>query len=260
MSKRPDSEKIDKNTMSYSKTMSIFQYLRDTAIECLCTSLNSCKPLRVLKLALGDNFKTNILFSGYQIDKECVKAVCTKLSSRLYIVEATHRELTLISNNGILALSQIAANLSHINAIQEGVLQIYHQKIFSPPSLLDQVIIEQFGRMLISSTYSVYQDIMNTLISITTKAILSVYETDAGGVADTLANKNKFKYKFVEDKIVAVLEMVALNLNGETEMNDFLLRLLEVFCQISVKIKETNDKLLKNSVKVSWLCLGKGQP
>ena len=47
-----------------------------------------------------------------------------------------------------------------------------------------------------------------------------------------------------------MLELVANNINTEAEMNDFLIRLLELFCQIGVKIKEFNDKLGKNSQKV----------
>jgi phosphatidylinositol 4-kinase len=48
-----------------------------------------------------------------------------------------------------------------------------------------------------------------------------------------------------------VLENVANNINGETEMNDLLVRLLELFCQIGVKIKELNEKVTKNIQKAS---------
>lgn len=58
----------------------------------------------------------------------------------------------MISHNGILTLSKIAINLNHIANTQEGVLQIYHQKLCSPPSSLDQLIIEQFGNIIISTS------------------------------------------------------------------------------------------------------------
>jgi hypothetical protein len=51
--------------VSYSKSTRIFEFLRDLTIECLCLSLNSC----------------------YTIDKECIKAVCTRLASRLYTAD-----------------------------------------------------------------------------------------------------------------------------------------------------------------------------
>ena len=65
------------------------------------------------------------------------------------------RQSTLISHNGILTLCKIAIDLNSITGTQEGVLQIYHQKLCSPPSLLDKLIIEQFGKILISSSVSI---------------------------------------------------------------------------------------------------------
>jgi hypothetical protein len=238
-------EKSYKTTSN--KKLAIFEYLRDTAIGCLCDSLNTC----------------------YQLDNECVKAVCTKLSSRLYIVETTDKQSILISNNAILTLCKIATNLNHIKGIQEGVLQIYHQKLFSPPSLIDKLIIEQFGCMLVSSTsYSVYQDILNTLITITAETILSIYDVNISGSSNdyeqnqSVTNKNtskinnssansRLKYRYVLDEIVHVLQNISANIKGDIEMNEFLLKLLEIFCQTGVKIKEMNDRLIKNSQKVN---------
>lgn len=51
--------------VSFSKSTRIFEFLRDSTIECLCLSLNSC----------------------YNVDKECIRAVCTKLASRLYTAD-----------------------------------------------------------------------------------------------------------------------------------------------------------------------------
>ena len=44
---------------------------------------------------------------------------------------------------------------------------------------------------------------------------------------------------------------MANNINGENEMSDLLVKLLELFCQIGVKIKELNEKLSKNTQKVT---------
>lgn len=62
------------------------------------------------------------------------------------------RQSTLVSHNGILALSRIAINLKHINGTQEGVVQIFNQKIFSPPSTLDKLILEQLGNILVEAS------------------------------------------------------------------------------------------------------------
>ena len=55
--------------VSFSKSTRIFEFLRDSTIECLCLSLNSC----------------------YNVDKECIRAVCTKLASRLYTADIMDR-------------------------------------------------------------------------------------------------------------------------------------------------------------------------
>jgi hypothetical protein len=46
------------------------------------------------------------------------------------------------------------------------------------------------------------------------------------------------------------LENVANNINGTTEMNDLLIKILELFCQIGVKLKELMEKIPKNTNKV----------
>ncbi len=63
------SNSITTKNVSYSKSTRIFEFLRDLTIECLCLSLNSY----------------------YQVDKECIKAVCTRLASRLYTVDILDR-------------------------------------------------------------------------------------------------------------------------------------------------------------------------
>ena len=54
--------------------------------------------------------------------------------------------------------------------------------------------------------------------------------------------------------MIQVLETVATNIEGEMEKNDLLVRLLELFCQIGIKIKEINEKITtKNTQKVTTL-------
>ena len=50
--------------------------------------------------------------------------------------------------------------------------------------------------------------------------------------------------------MIKVLETVANNINGASEMNDLLVKILELFCQIGVKIKELMEKIPKNTNKV----------
>ena len=48
------------------------------------------------------------------------------------------------------------------------------------------------------------------------------------------------------------METVALSVTGENEMNDLLIKLLELFCQIGVKIRDINEKSFKNILKVCF--------
>lgn len=58
--------------------------------------------------------------------------------------------------------------------------------------------------------------------------------------------------RHIASTVIKVLETVANNISGENEMNDLLVRLLELFCQIGVKIKELNEKITKNTQKVCF--------
>jgi phosphatidylinositol 4-kinase len=67
----------------------------------------------------------------------------------------------------------------------------------------------------------------------------------------TLLKKINFILRHIAGTVIKVLETVAQNLYNEAEMIDLLQRLLQLFCQIGVKIKELNEKLTKNTQKAS---------
>lgn len=60
-----------------------------------------------------------------------------------------------------------------------------------------------------------------------------------------------FSKRHITGTVIKVLEGVAGKINGESEMTDFLVKLLELFCQIGVKTKELNEKITKNTQKAS---------
>jgi hypothetical protein len=59
----------------------------------------------------------------------------------------------------------------------------------------------------------------------------------------------------VASTVIKVLEKVANNISSETEMNDLLIKLLELFCKIGVRMKENMEKLTKNTQKVKFLIM-----
>ena len=55
--------------------------------------------------------------------------------------------------------------------------------------------------------------------------------------------------------MIKVLDYVARNMKSDSEINDFLIKLLGLFSQLGIKVKEMNDKLSnsdKTVVKVSY--------
>ena len=61
--------------------------------------------------------------------------------------------------------------------------------------------------------------------------------------------------RHVASTVIKVLETVANNISSETEMNDLLIKLLELFCKIGVRMKENMEKITKNTQKVQILFL-----
>lgn len=103
--------------------------------------------------------------------------------------------------------------------------------------------------MMTSPTTTVFQDILNILIEITLKTSLSVYNSQDDMNTSGYIQPNR--YKHIASTVIKVLETVATNLSNENEMIDLLVRMLELFCQIGIKLKELNEKLTKNTQKAS---------
>jgi phosphatidylinositol 4-kinase len=61
----------------------------------------------------------------------------------------------------------------------------------------------------------------------------------------------KLLKRHIANSVIKVLETVAKNIVKEAEINDLLMRLLELFCQIGVKLKDLNEKITKNTQKAS---------
>jgi hypothetical protein len=61
-------------------------------------------------------------------------------------------------------------------------------------------------------------------------------------------------HRHIASTVIQVLETVGTHIDGDVEKNDLLVRLLELFCQIGIKIKEINEKITtKHTQKVSPL-------
>ena len=69
---------------------------------------------------------------------------------------------------------------------------------------------------------------------------------------------NLIVFRHLSGAVIKVLDYVARNMKSDSEINDFLTKLLGLFSQLGIKVKEMNDKVTNSDkiiVKVSFSML-----
>lgn len=187
-----------------------FEKLRDAAIE------NLCKALR----------------SAHSIDPYCVPALVASLSNRLFTAEKSDCESVLISMNTIVMLGHIAVSLKDTPKTTDTILQFFQQRFCRVPSAVDVLIVDQLGCMIISKCeLNVYEEIMRMFVMITVEASNAAYSNDRTN-----------QYRHVSGAVINALANIAANLQGDSEMNELLVRLLELFVQLGLEGKRASEK------------------
>ncbi|ESO09799.1 hypothetical protein HELRODRAFT_194993 [Helobdella robusta] len=179
------------NKKKKSKIGIIMENLRDEAIENICRALKAGLPL----------------------DPDCVQAFLASLSNRLYTVDVKEsKQSSLILQNTILTLGNVAVALKETPKTVESVLQIFQQRFCSPPSI--------------------HLEIMNmfSLISIESSLALQKPGNEA----------NNFRH--VSSAVINAFANIAVNVKGESRVNDLLNRLLELFVQLGLEGKRVSEK------------------
>ncbi|XP_023247195.1 phosphatidylinositol 4-kinase alpha isoform X2 [Copidosoma floridanum] len=192
-----------------------FETLRDAAIRNLCIALEA----------------------AYSVDSDCVPALVASVSNRLFTAEKNDSEneekLTsdLISTNIVIMMGHVAVALKNKPKSTRPILQFFQQRFCHSPGRpdLDTLIVDQLGCMVIAKCEAkVHEEIMKMF-------------------ALTLAsNDDRKQYRHVCGAVTNALANIAANLEGETELNNLLLRLLELFVQIGLEDKRTSDKTNNN--------------
>lgn len=172
-----------------------------------------------------------------QMDQHCIQAFIASVSNRLYQAEKSEFESSLISINTILTLGSLATTLSDVPKTMESILQFFHQRFCRPPSSIDSLIVEQLGRMLLVPTkdHAIFEEIMKMFSTIT------IQSSSAYGMG-TKADEPHQGYRHVSLAVINALSVVATNLNNETEQQEFLVKLLELFVQLGLEGKKASEK------------------
>ncbi|KAK2556707.1 Phosphatidylinositol 4-kinase alpha [Acropora cervicornis] len=176
------------------------------------------------------------LKSGQTIDENCIQAFLASVANRLYISESSDSNSTLISTSAIIILGHVAFTLHDVPKTTESVLTILQQRFCHPPSSLDPLIVEQLGNLILTGSEQCYQQIMNMFMRIS---------IDAGSIAysaEPSINDKTEGYRHCGLAVINAFSNVAANLQGETKLQDYLVRLLELFVQLGLESKRVSEK------------------
>ncbi|EDO42545.1 predicted protein [Nematostella vectensis] len=196
-------------------TNTLCQELRKEALENICRSLKA----------------------GLTNDENCVQAFLSSVSNKLYTIDTKDEETaSLMSTNAILTLGHVAFMMHEVPDTVESVLTIMQHRFCHPPSSLDPLIVEQLGYLILVGSDQIYQQIMGMFMKIT---------VDAGSLAysrETTLNETTQGYRHCALAVLNAYSNVAANLKGETKLQDFLVRLLELFVQLGLESKRASEK------------------
>ncbi|CAG2059865.1 unnamed protein product, partial [Timema podura] len=202
------------DSLHISTSQTAFEKLRDAAIENLCIALEA----------------------AYTVDPYCVRALVASVSNRLFTAEKSDSETSLISTNIVIMLGHVAVALKDTPKTTDTILQFFQQRFCRIPSNLDILIVDQLGCMIISKCEpQVYEEIMRMFTMITVEASNAAYSS-------TATDDRKNQYRHVSGAVVNALANIAANLQGEADLNDLLVRLLELFVQLGLEGKRASEK------------------
>uniref|UniRef100_A0ABD2XIX4 1-phosphatidylinositol 4-kinase n=1 Tax=Trichogramma kaykai TaxID=54128 RepID=A0ABD2XIX4_9HYME len=206
---------VSSNECKWTNAKFAFEMLRDVAVKNLCVALEA----------------------AYAVDPDCVPALVASVSNRLFTAEKSDSDQdegmtnNLISTNIVFMMGHVAVALKNKPKSTRPILQFFQQRFCHTPTRpeLDTLIVDQLGFMVIAkSDVKVHEEIMRMF-------------------SHTLAsNDNRKQYRHVCGAVTNALANIAVYIEGEAELNNLLLRLLELFVQLGLEDKRSNDKTATN--------------
>lgn len=126
-------EETNQTSHSNVSQSSVFEHLRDRAIQNLCIALRS----------------------GLNVEQHFIQAFIASVSNHPYHVDKNNTESNLVSTNTIITLGRVACDLADIPRTMESILTFFQQRFCQPTSPLDSLIVEQLGRMVVAQNREV---------------------------------------------------------------------------------------------------------
>lgn len=191
--------------------VSAFEALREAAIENLSIALRAAHPF----------------------DQYCVPALIANVSNRLFIAEKNENESNLVSLNIIVMLGHVAVALKDTTKTTHNILQFFIQRFCKVASEQNVLIVDQLGCMIISNCEAeIFDEIMKMFSRVTVQSASLAYSSNP---------EQRKQYHNVSDAVVNALGNIAANIQGESEMLELLIKLLELFVQIGLEGERSYD-------------------
>lgn len=181
------------------------------------------------------------LRANHFYDCYCVPALVANVSNRLYSVEKDSNESNLVESNIIVMLGRVAVALKETPKTTQNIMQFFIQR-FNKVSIEQSIlIVEQLGCIVVSKCDpQVTEEIMKIFArAIVQSASLAYSETD-----------QTKQYNNMSDAVINALRNIAANIEGESDMLDLLIKLLELFVQVGLegeRVHATTSAHLKAS-------------
>ncbi|XP_040569252.1 phosphatidylinositol 4-kinase alpha isoform X2 [Lepeophtheirus salmonis] len=204
-----------------------FEKLRDCAIENLCVCL---------KASLDRDYNS-------------IPALVSAVTTRLFHPDSVKdKNWNLSSANTILALGHIAVILRNSEDNTKAVLKFMLQWFDTSPSEQDTMLIDQMGCIAISRTAidGIYTEIMKKFKEIIKEASQTVY----GGQHHSATDRRN-KYQRCSGAVINALGNIAANIQGLILLNDFLIKMMELYVNIGLEVKKLSDKTERGLLKAS---------
>lgn len=130
-------------------------------------------------------------------------------------------------------LGHVAVALKNTPKTTQNILQFFIQRFCKVPSEQNVLIVDQLGCIIISRCEPpVFEEIMKMFSRVTVQAASQAYSTNPD---------QRKQYQHVSDAVINALGNIAANIQGEAQMTDLLVKLLELFVQIGLEGERSYD-------------------
>lgn len=130
-------------------------------------------------------------------------------------------------------LGHVSVALKDTPKTTQNILQFFIQRFCKVPSDQNVLIVDQLGCIIISRCEPpVFEEIMKMFSRVTVQAASQAYSTNP---------EQRKQYQHVSDAVINALGNIAANIQGEAQMLDLLVKLLELFVQIGLEGERSYD-------------------